>query len=68
LLAELEMSKKKRAEIGEHVDAQAKGKKVTGSKIDKNTPEGRDLDVRASKANVDQGLFKAPAWSRSDLN
>jgi hypothetical protein len=44
-----EMSKKKRADIGKLVDAQAKGKKVTGSKTDKKTPEGRDLDVRTSK-------------------
>jgi hypothetical protein len=46
------MSKKKRADIGKLVDAQAKGKKVTGSKIDKKTPEGRDLDVRTSKQVV----------------
>ena len=43
------MSKKKRAEIGKLVDAQAKGKKVSGSKTDKKTPEGRDLDARISK-------------------
>jgi len=43
------MSKKKRAEIGKLVDAQAKGKKVTGAQTDKKTPEGKDLDVRISK-------------------
>jgi hypothetical protein len=46
------MSKKKRAEIAKLVDAQAKGKKVSGSKTDKKTPEGRDLDVRTSKAHT----------------
>jgi hypothetical protein len=49
LLEGSEMSKKKRADIGKLVDAQAKGKKVTGSKIDKKTPEAGDLDVRTSK-------------------
>jgi hypothetical protein len=43
------MSKKKRAEIGKMVDDQAKGKKVTGARTDKKTPEGKDLDVRTSK-------------------
>jgi hypothetical protein len=43
------MSKKKRAEIAKLVDKQAKGKKVSGSKTDKKTPQGRDLDVRTSK-------------------
>jgi hypothetical protein len=43
------MSKKKRADIGKLVDAQAKGKKVVRAKTDKKTPEGRDLDDRASK-------------------
>jgi hypothetical protein len=49
LLEDSEMSKKKRADIGKLVDAQAKGKKVTGSKTDKETPEGGALDVRTSK-------------------
>ena len=49
LLEDSEMSKKKRADIGKLVDAQAKGKKVTGSKTDTKTAESRDLDVRASK-------------------
>jgi hypothetical protein len=44
------MSKKKRADIGKLVDAQAKGKKVTDAKTDKKTTESGDLDVRASKA------------------
>ena len=42
------MSKKKRADIGKLVDAQAKGKKVR-AKTDKKTSAGRDLDVRTSK-------------------
>jgi hypothetical protein len=49
LLEDSEMSKKKRADIGKLVDAQAKGKKVTGSKTDTKGAESRDLDVRASK-------------------
>jgi hypothetical protein len=43
------MSKKKRAEVGKMVDAQAKGKKVSGAPTDNKTPEGKDLDVRTSK-------------------
>jgi hypothetical protein len=43
------MSKKKRAEIGKLVDAQARGKKVTGARTDRTTPDGKDLDVRVSK-------------------
>jgi hypothetical protein len=43
------MSKKKRADIGKLVDAQAKGKKVIGASTDKKTPEGKDLDGRVSK-------------------
>jgi hypothetical protein len=49
LLEDFEMSKKKRADIGKLVDAQAKGKKVAGSKTDKATPNGGALDVRTSK-------------------
>jgi hypothetical protein len=49
LLEDFEMSKKKRADIGKLVDAQAKGKKVAGSKTDKATPNGGPLDVRTSK-------------------
>lgn len=41
--------KKKRADIGKLVDSQAKGRKVVGARTDKKTPEGKDLDVRASK-------------------
>jgi hypothetical protein len=46
------MSKKKRANIGKLVDAQAKGKKVTGSKTDKKTLEDKELDVRTSKGAI----------------
>jgi hypothetical protein len=49
------MSKKKRLAIGKLVDAQAKGKKITGSKTDKKTPEDSDLDVRTSK--IGKGMY-----------
>jgi hypothetical protein len=43
------MKKKSKAEVSKLVDAQAKGKKVVTVRTDKKTPEGNDLDVRASK-------------------
>ena len=46
------MSKKKKADIGKLVDAQAKGKKVRGATTDQPTAEGRSLDVRTSKATM----------------
>lgn len=46
------MAKKKAADIGKLVDAQAKGKKVAGEKTERKTPEDSDLDVRVSKVRV----------------
>ena len=44
------MSKKKAADIGKLVDAQAKGRKIVGVPADKKTTEGKALDRRTSKA------------------
>jgi hypothetical protein len=43
------MSKKKKADIGKLVDAQAKGKKVSAVRADKKAAEGKELDIRTSK-------------------
>jgi hypothetical protein len=43
------MSKKKRADIGKLVDAQAKGRKVVSVKIASEAVEGEALDTRTSK-------------------
>jgi hypothetical protein len=49
------MKKKSKAEVSKLVDAQARGKKIVGANTDSKTPEGKDLDVRASKYVIKQG-------------
>jgi hypothetical protein len=44
------LKKKTKAEVAKLVDAQAKGKKSRSARSDNKTPDGRELDVRRSKA------------------
>jgi hypothetical protein len=47
--------KKTKRDVAKMVDTQAKGKKVRGAATDAKTPDGRDLDVRASKVWIKLG-------------